>query len=154
MHGDESGSVDQRHNLPGSRLLGADPQRAAEERQRMRNARVDQAPYLLDRGSSAIVREALREVCLHRGWSLLAAHARTNHVRVIVEAEVRPERVMNDFKSYASRNLNRLGSEERDRKRWARHAFTHASVAVRDGYERIVMRLRTFPCAGGCQVCH
>ena len=61
LHGDESGSVDRRHSLPGSRLLEADPQRALAERQRM-----SQAPYFLDRDSRAAVLEALREVCWHR----------------------------------------------------------------------------------------
>ncbi len=103
LHGDESGSVDRRHNQPGSRSLEADPQRASAERQEM-----NQGPYLLDRDSRAAVLEALREVCVHRGWTLFAAHVRTNHVHVVVEAEVRPEKVMNDFKSYASRGLNRL----------------------------------------------
>ena len=119
LHGDESGSVDRRHNLPGSRLLEADPQRASAERERM-----NRAPYLLDRDSRAAVLEALREVCRQRGWSLLAAHVRTHHVHVVVEAEVRPEKVLNDFKSYASRGLNRLGRDGSDRKRWARHGST------------------------------
>ena len=119
LHGDESGSVDRSHNLPGSGVLEADPTRAATERQGML-----QTPYSLDRNSQAAVLEALREVCLHRRWILLAVHVRTNHVHVIVEAEVRPERVMNDFKSYASRWLNPLGRDGPDRKRWARHGST------------------------------
>ncbi|MGA2185569.1 MAG: transposase [Bryobacteraceae bacterium] len=85
---------------------------------------MDQLPYLLDHGSRAVVLDALREVCWHRGWVLLAAHVRTSHVHAIVESEVRPERVMNDFKSYASRSLNRSGCGEPDRKRWARHGST------------------------------
>ena len=124
LHGDESGSVDRDHNLPGSRGLEADPQRASAARQSMK-----QAPYSLDRDGRAAVPcvlgcAALREVCQHRGWSLLAAHVRTNHVHVVVEAEVRPEKVMNAFKSYASRGLNRLGGDESDRKRWAHHGST------------------------------
>ncbi len=83
-----------------------------------------QAPYLLDCGSREAVLKALREVCMHGGWSLLAAHVRTNHVHSVVEADVRPERVLNDFKSYASRGLNRLGRDGPDRKRWARHGST------------------------------
>src|ERR1039457_5365640 len=110
LHGDESGSVDRRHNLPGSRGLEADPQRASAARQSMK-----QVPYSLDRDGRAPVLEAPREVCLHRGWSLLAAHVRTNHVHVVVEAEVRPEKVMNDFKSYASRGFNRLGAMDTTR---------------------------------------
>ena len=54
----------------------------------------------------------------------LAAQARTNHVHIVVEAEDRPERVMNDLKSYASRCLNRRGLDEPARKRWARHGST------------------------------
>ncbi len=49
---------------------------------------------------------------------------RTNHVHVIVESEVRHEKVMNAFKSYASRALNRMGIDGLERKRWARHGST------------------------------
>jgi REP element-mobilizing transposase RayT len=136
LHGDESGSVDRRHNLSGSRFLEADPARAAAERQGMK-----QAPYLLDRESRMAVLEALREVCSHRGWSLLAAHVRTNHVHVVVEAEAQPEKVMNDFKSYASRGLNRLGGDGSDRKRWARHGSTRRlwkDQDVRDAIQYVV----------------
>lgn len=41
-----------------------------------------------------------------------------------MEAETRPERIMNEFKSYASRELNQLGSDGPDRRRWARHGST------------------------------
>jgi len=41
-----------------------------------------------------------------------------------VEAKAKPEKIMNDFKSYASRRLNRLGSDAPNRKRWARHGST------------------------------
>ncbi len=100
-------------------MLEADPQRVSVERQNM-----DQTPYSLDQESRTFVLEAVKEVCLHYTWGLLAAHVRTNHAHVIVEADVRPERVMNVLKSYASRALNRLGKGESDRKRWARHGST------------------------------
>jgi REP element-mobilizing transposase RayT len=119
LHGEESGSVDRRHNLYGSRLLGTNPQLASAESREMQ-----QAPYQLDPDSRAAVMDALQNVCLHRGWTLLAAHVRTNHAHAIVEAGVRPEKVMSDFKSYASRGLNRLGRDGPDRKRWAHHGST------------------------------
>jgi REP element-mobilizing transposase RayT len=119
LHGDESGSVDRSHNLPGGRFVDADPLRASAERQRMQ-----QAAYLLDRESRAVVLQTLREVCVHRCWNLLAAHVRTNHVHVVVEAEVSPEKVMNRFKSYASRGLNRLLPEGAAPIRWTRHGST------------------------------
>ena len=49
---------------------------------------------------------------------------RSNHVHTVVEAEVPPERIMSDFKAYASRRLNRLRLDELNRKRWARHGRT------------------------------
>jgi REP element-mobilizing transposase RayT len=119
LHGDESGSVDRRHHLFGAPTLEADADRVAAERRSM-----NQPLYELGCHSRAIVLETLREVCLHRGWNLLAAHVRTNHVHVIVEAEVLPEKAMNDFKAYASRALNRIEGNERSRKRWARHGST------------------------------
>jgi REP element-mobilizing transposase RayT len=119
LHGDESGSVDRNHNIPGSRLAEASPDRVAVMLEQM-----DQEPYVLDRERRVIVLDALREVCLHRDWSLWAAHVRTNHVHVIVEADARPEKIMNSLKSYASRSLNRLGIDGPDRKRWARHGST------------------------------
>jgi REP element-mobilizing transposase RayT len=119
LHGDESGSVDRNHNLVGSRLLESDSQRVAAERQRML-----QDPYVLDQAARAAVLIAIHTHCKHRGWTLLAAHVRSNHVHAIVDAEARPERIMNEFKSYASRELNRMGSDGPDRKRWARHGST------------------------------
>ncbi|MBI3665880.1 MAG: transposase [Acidobacteria bacterium] len=119
LHGDESGSVDRGHNLPGSRLVEADPKRVSAERQWM-----DQPPYCMDRSRQEVVLASLLERCSQRHWSLWAAHVRTNHVHIVVEADARPERVMNDLKSYASRCLNHLGLDEPARKRWARHGST------------------------------
>ena len=119
LHGDERGAVDRGHNVPGSRVVQPDAKRVSYEQHLM-----DQQPYDLDRDRRSAVLGSLQEVCAHRGWTLLAAHIRTNHVHAIVEGEATPERMMNDFKSYASRCLNRLNPEEGDRKRWARHGST------------------------------
>jgi REP element-mobilizing transposase RayT len=119
LHGGAAGSVDRRHKQFGSRLLEADPPRESAETSSMQ-----QAPYALDQEARSAVLEALREVCLHRGWGLLAAHVRTNHVHVILEAEVPPERIMNALKSYASRALNRRGCDGSNRRRWAHHGST------------------------------
>jgi len=45
-------------------------------------------------------------------------------VHVIVEAEAKPEKVMNDFKSFASRRLNESGIGVKNRNRWSRHGST------------------------------
>src|SRR5947207_801691 len=51
LHGDESGSVDRRHNLVGSRLLEPDAERVMWERRAMLRY-----PYLLDEAGAAHVR--------------------------------------------------------------------------------------------------
>jgi REP element-mobilizing transposase RayT len=119
LHGDESGSVDRAHSLPGGRMVEPNPRRVAAEGQFM-----DQDPYVMDRSRREAVLTAMLERCTNRGWSMLAAHVRTNHVHVVVAADARPERIMNDLKSYASRCLNQLGLDEPHRKRWARHGST------------------------------
>ena len=98
---------------------------------------MDQAPYQLDQIRRDAVLAAIPEVCAHRGWSLLAAHVRSTHVHTVVEAEVPPERVMVDFKAYASRRLNGMRLDEANRKRWAHHGSTrwlwkpeHVSAAI------------------------
>jgi REP element-mobilizing transposase RayT len=85
---------------------------------------MDQPPYGLDRSRREAVLAAMRKRCADRHWNLLAAHVRTNHVHLVVETGARPERIMNDLKSYASRYLNQLGLDEPARKRWARHGST------------------------------
>jgi REP element-mobilizing transposase RayT len=78
----------------------------------------------MDRSRREAVLAALLERCSDRHWNLLAAHVRTNHVHIVVDADARPERIMNDLKSYASRCLNRVGLDNIARKRWARHGST------------------------------
>ena len=80
--------------------------------------------YLLDEVARTVVPAAILGHCGYRGGNLPAAHVRSNLVHIAVEAEARPEKIMNEFKSYASRELNRLTGERPDRKRWARHGST------------------------------
>jgi REP element-mobilizing transposase RayT len=119
LHGSESGSVDGRHNAHGTPILAVDLVRAAAECERM-----DQAPYHLDEIRRDAVLEAIQDVCRHRGWGLLAAHVRSNHVHTVGDTEIPPERVMGDFKAYASRRLNEMRLDGPNRKRWARHGST------------------------------
>jgi hypothetical protein len=45
-------------------------------------------------------------------------------VHIVVTSSNPPEKVMNDFKAYASRALNAAGVDPADRKRWSRHGST------------------------------
>ena len=78
---------------------------------------MDQVRYVMDPRRREIVLAAVAERCQQQHWTLLAAPVRTSHVHVVVEAEARPERVMNDLKSYASRGLNEQGVDDPARRR-------------------------------------
>jgi REP element-mobilizing transposase RayT len=119
LHGREIGSVDKQHNEVGTPFLPPDVEKEAVMRGNMR-----ESPYLLDKSRREIVLRTILEVAAHRGWTILACHVRTTHAHVIVAASVKPEKVMSDFKAWASRRLKEQLNEPADRKRWTQHGST------------------------------
>ena len=119
LHGRDPGSVDRAHNEFGMPVLPPEPKREAARRDQMR-----QPEYRLDAERRAVVLRTIREVARHREWAVLAVHVRTNHVHVVVTAAARPEKVMADFKAWASRRLRETFGEDADRDRWTQHGST------------------------------
>jgi len=116
LHGSQ-GSVDHRHHLSGAGFLLHNDALEDFERREMKGP-----VLILDSESRWIVLRAIKEVCAYRGWTLAVLHVRSTHLHSVVAARERPERVMNDFKSYASRALNAAGRTAV--KRWTRHGST------------------------------
>ena len=119
LHGRTAGSVDWRHNIYGTPVLPPDPQREDVARERQVTDAVTLAEpmrFLTD--------QTLREVCLYRDWTLHALHVRTNHVHAVVTAQATPEKVMSDFKAYATRKLRQAGSVPPRGKVWSEHGST------------------------------
>jgi len=104
LHGDVRGSVDYAHNIYGTPFLATDDKRKEEEQRRLK-----QLPVRLDEAHRIVVDKAVREVCCHRGWTLLAINVRTNHVHVVVSAGCESKKVLNDFKVYATRRMREAG---------------------------------------------
>ncbi len=97
--------------------------------------------YLLDAPRRRVVLKSLREACSCRGWTLLAAHVRTNHVHVVTTANCKPEQVMTALKAYGSRALNEHALDGPSRRRWARHGSTRylwTEDAVRAAIQYVV----------------
>jgi REP element-mobilizing transposase RayT len=115
----KDGSIPRTQNRFGSPL--PEPNRNKE---RHSGNRMTQDPYLLDVTRGQVVLNSLQQVCSCRGWALLAAHVRTNHVHVVVSANCEPEPVMAALKAYSSRALNQRAPDLPDRRRWARHGST------------------------------
>jgi len=104
LHGDKRGSVDNLYNTYGTPFYSRDVQREEEERRRLK-----QAPVELDEARRIATDLAVREVCNHRGWELRAINVRTNHIHVVVSSPCNPEKVLNDFKAYATRGMRKAG---------------------------------------------
>ena len=113
LHGRRPGSVDDAHNRFGDPALPPDPLCEAEMRRRL-----VELPYSLDQPSRQVVLRTLQEVATHRGWLLLAAHVRTNHLHAITHADCGPDKVMEDYKAYCTRRLREAGFEPARKRRW------------------------------------
>ena len=119
LHGDDTGSVDRQHNEYDLSFLPPDPKRHQTMRARMKCS-----PYLMNQPRRPTVLAAIKGICLKHGWGLLAAHVRTTHVHVVVEACTDPEIVLNSFKSHSSHELNQINIDQNPVRRWIRHGST------------------------------
>jgi REP element-mobilizing transposase RayT len=119
LHGKETGSVDRTHSTWNTSALPTQ-----SFREKLAQKHLTQPPYILDRAKRGIVLKAFLNECTFRQWELLAAHIRTNHVHIIVHAQIPPERVMSTLKSRASRFLNEAGFDNNSTKRWTHHGST------------------------------
>ncbi|MCO6512327.1 MAG: transposase [Aridibacter famidurans] len=120
FHGDERGSVNRRgKNRVGE--PGIRPSKGLRDHEEeMLNAR----PMRLDHPRRKAVETAIRGVCSHRGYLIHTINVRTNHIHIVVSATRKPETVMNEFKSYATRELRKRNLIDRSRRVWARHGST------------------------------
>lgn len=104
LHGDERGSIDRYHNaFRGPRV----PANKVMENQHKKKLKSEEV--ILTSRRRTVIRKAIREVCRHRKWTILAINVRTNHVHVVVSALIRPENIVRDLKSYSTRALRASG---------------------------------------------
>lgn len=120
LHGDARGSVDDDHSAYRTPLAPARERRTARMQARMRHDAV-----ILSPADRTIVEGAIRAHCDHREWWLGAVNARSNHVHCVVAAPgVRPEQVVGQLKSWATRPLREHGGFPKGQRIWTREAST------------------------------
>ncbi len=119
LHGREPGSVDSAHNQYGAPLLSPDPDRLAGMRQRLA-----EPPFDMDAPRRRIVCVTVEEVSRHRGWHLLAAHVRARHIHVVVHGQADPDKMLDDYKAYATRRLKEAGFDRQRQRRWTEGGST------------------------------
>ena len=116
LHGDERGSVD-RH---GYNVYGTPRMFQSETLKEFMKSEMKEDEYLLGKKERICILEAVKEVCEYKGYELLAANIRTNHLHSVVSAQKKPERIVNEFKAYATRKLREKNLVEIEKKVWSR----------------------------------
>jgi len=135
LHGDERGSIDRFHNRYKSPYLARSDRRRDLNLKEMRSE-----PLILDTRQRQSVDLAVREVCVNREWLLHALNVRTNHVHTVVSiGSIKPDRVLNAFKAYATRRMRLDGNWTEPRSPWAdkgsqRYLWTEQSLALAIDY--------------------
>ncbi len=116
LHGDERLSVD-RHGL---NVYGSARRLGNSKLQEIMIANIRSAPVLFDGKQCEVIKQAVKEVCHHRGYVLLAMNVRTNHVHAVVSAQTKPEPIADAFKNYSTRKLRAAGLAVTGSRLWAR----------------------------------
>ncbi len=128
LHGDDRGSVERLRDVDaGVSELPPDQGREVRERHGLLSPAVT-----LDREQREAVAAAAREVGSHNNWHLHALNVRTNHVHIVVSGPATPERMMNAFKSWATRRLREAQLVGAQEKVWTRHGSTGYLWTERD----------------------
>ena len=119
LHGDDRGSVDREHNIPGTALLDPDEARRSRSMRRLSHP-----PIALNKERRTVVHRTIVEVAQHRDWTLHALNVRTNHVHLVISASELPEQVMNTLKSWSTRRMVEAGVLPANTRAWVRHGST------------------------------
>jgi REP element-mobilizing transposase RayT len=119
LHGDERGWVEYRRGwqLP-------DPIRKLEA-----EARMTEDACLLDMEQRQLVERTIAEHCQIRGWKLHAVNCRSNHLHIVVTADLAPKHVRVQLKAWCTRRLKEL-----EVKRQARVCPGETSAIVRENW--------------------
>ncbi len=83
-----------------------------------------QEPIILSERQRDIVKDAITEVCTHREYLSRAINVQSNHAHIVVSKNIKPDKIVNDFKAYATRRLRAAAEFPAEVKIWSRGAST------------------------------
>jgi hypothetical protein len=134
LHGDERGSVDDEHNIPGLPFAPPSFNREAYHRDAMK-----WPEFIIDRKSRGIIHRTTHGVFEYRHWALLALNVRTNHLHLVGYAPDGGDKMINDVKAWCTRRLREAKRRDPKAPVWTEgHSvhplFTAEAVAVAVDY--------------------
>ena len=118
LHGDERGSIERSRNRR-FKTIRREPNAPLQDKMELS---LNQEVIILNGVQRNIVQDAIVEVCSHRSYEPRAINIRRNHVHAVVSRAIKPEKIVNDLKAYATRRLREAGHFGSNEKVWARGA--------------------------------
>jgi REP element-mobilizing transposase RayT len=115
LHGDKKLSVDRKFNKFGTPKRSENIKLKNSMSQELKNK-----PFLFDENQREIIKTSIVEVCEYRNYKLQAINVRSNHVHIVVSAQIKPKLIIEAFKSYATRTLRQKNLGDSAEKIWAR----------------------------------
>lgn len=103
LHGNERESVIVKEDVP--RIIGRNDALKHYEEKAMKYPEV-----VLDEAQRQIVLDTILKHCQIKNWHPYAVHVRSTHTHVIVNSKEKPDKVMYDFKAWATRKLRESGN--------------------------------------------
>jgi len=119
LHDDTRGSVDRSHNQFGMPFVETDAIRVQAMRDKMKYP-----PLFFSEKQRAIVSATIAAVCAFRHWTIYECNVGTNHLHVVVGGNAEPDKMIRDFKEYATRRLREAKELDPDRYVWTEGAST------------------------------
>ncbi len=115
LHGDERHSID-RH---GKNTYGTPDIVPNQKLKEIMQGEIKQPALILNDLQRTAVEIAIVELCEKRKYHLQAINVRTNHAHAVVSAEVKPERIADAFKAFATKKLREENLVSRELKIWS-----------------------------------
>ena len=148
LPGDARGFVSEVRDETGAKVLHNEPGTPCDEDmpalQGYAASIMTEEPVLLDLPQAEAVAKQLRETACHRGWQLLALAVMDNHIHVVVgvRGDPDPEKLLGDFKAWATRRLNRDWGK---RQHWWTQSGSRRKKAGADAIRAAVIYVRDQP---------
>jgi REP element-mobilizing transposase RayT len=116
LHGDERHSVG-RH---GKNIYGTPDIFPNQKLNEKMSNELNQSAIIFNELQRKNVDSAIRELCKQRKYYLQAINVRTNHVHAVVSAQMKPERIADAFKAFATKKLREENLFGTELKIWSR----------------------------------
>jgi len=136
LPGDSRGSVDRKSSFFGTDSRPARPALEQASRDAMKST-----PVTFNQDARRVVLGSFIEVAEFRGWRLWAAHVRTEHVHIVIEAAADEDKVLRDLKARATRLLREAELVSPDQPVWVHHGSTRKLWKAEDVEAAVIYTL-------------